>query len=183
MWVTVLASQPSVGMATETTHRTSAPSALLPTGVHDLAEQVLVGEGVGVGAGVALAELGALKASISAAAAALKSAFIASPDSQLSGVDEDRALGVRTTRLRVDVGEVREPSRGIRGGAVVSPDIGPGDPVVDELADRRVGAKTTMKTGVARRGRQHPAASARMPPHTSDRGVNADSVRRAWSTW
>ena len=42
-WVTVLASQPSVSMATETTQRMSlAKAAFLPDGVHDLPQDLLV---------------------------------------------------------------------------------------------------------------------------------------------
>jgi hypothetical protein len=49
-WVTVLASQPSVSMETDTTQRMESPSARLADGVHHLAQQVLVGELVGRGA-------------------------------------------------------------------------------------------------------------------------------------
>ena len=52
-WVTVLASQPSVSIETETTQRIDAAElARLADGVHDLAQQVLVGD-VLAGAGVA----------------------------------------------------------------------------------------------------------------------------------
>ena len=45
MWVTVLASQPSVSIETDTTQRTCSPRRpLLADGVHDLAQEVLVGD-------------------------------------------------------------------------------------------------------------------------------------------
>ena len=51
-WVTVLASQPSVSMETETTQRMRlAEPALLADGVHDLAQQVLVGDVLGLACG------------------------------------------------------------------------------------------------------------------------------------
>ena len=58
MWVTVLASQPSVSI--ETRHDAAdllAEPAALADGVHHLAQQVLVGDLLDVGAGVALAVL------------------------------------------------------------------------------------------------------------------------------
>ena len=51
MWVTVLASQPSVSIETETTQRMScAQAAGLADGVHDLAQDVLVLDVVGAAA-------------------------------------------------------------------------------------------------------------------------------------
>src|ERR1700719_599515 len=57
-WVTVLASQPSVSMDTLTTPDVFAELAGLADGVHHLAEQVFVGEVVGITAGEASAVFG-----------------------------------------------------------------------------------------------------------------------------
>ena len=59
MWVTVLASQPSVSIETrDDAAHVLAELARLADGVHHLAQQVLVGELVGVAAGEALRVLG-----------------------------------------------------------------------------------------------------------------------------
>ena len=102
MWVTVLASQPSVSIddADDAADLLAEP-ALLADGVHHLAEQVLVGELVDVGAGVALPVLGLERRRSRRPAASLKSSFIASPDSSWAEsmrIVRGRASGCRRRR-------------------------------------------------------------------------------------
>ncbi len=85
-WVTVLASQPSVSIETETTQRiVLAELAVLADGVHHLAQQILVGEVLGLAARSPVRSMiSRRKRSISSAAIARKLSSSASPDSSCS---------------------------------------------------------------------------------------------------
>ena len=137
MWVTVLASQPSVSMLTETTQRICSPS--LPglpivfitsrrrsSSVRSSAERP--GK---------RSRYSALNSAISAAAIFLNSGLIASPDSSCLRVDQDGLGAVGPRRPSLDVAEQLEVARRDERTDVAARQwsLPAGDPVVDELAD------------------------------------------------
>ena len=93
-WVTVLASQPSVSMETETTQRMGSPSLpSLPTVFIDFAQEVLVGDFAGLLDVAALDDLPAETFDLHPTAMSRKSLSRASPDSSCS-------LSMRSVRGR-----------------------------------------------------------------------------------
>ena len=139
MWVTVLASQPSVSIETLTTQRTCSPSRpLLPTVFITSRSSSLVVDLLDVGAGVALAVL-RLEGRDLGGRDLLEVVLHPLAGLELRRVDEDRARP--RERLAVDdVDEQRELAGLVGDDLVVLDDLLAGDPVVDELADDGVRA-------------------------------------------
>ena len=139
MWVTVLASQPSVSIETETTQRIGlAEAVLLADGVHHLAQQVLVGD---VLAGPHVA--GALD-DLAAEALDLVRGHVAEvlverlAGFELFGVDQQRARPGQPVAVLVVVPEERKAPVLQRRRAVVVLAVEAGDEVVDQLRGRGV---------------------------------------------
>ena len=175
-WVTVLASQPSVSMETETTQRIDSPRRpCFADGVHDFAEQFLIGEVLGL-----LAVAGALD-DLAAEAVDLVGGHVAevvvqrSPDSSCSlsiSRVRGRASGLPcSSKLR---NSARRPfSSVVRAVFVLA--LEAGDVVVDQLGGGRVVADDDEA------GR-HPdagfAATARTSFRSGRRGLPARSAVR-----
>ena len=139
-WVTVLASQPSVSIETgDDAADGAAELARLADGVHDLAEQFLVGD-VFACAGIAgaLDDLAAKALDlVGGHAAEIVVERIAG--FELLAVDEQRVRArERIAGGFVEIAEQREAPVFQRGGAVVVLAMEAGDEVVNELRDRGV---------------------------------------------
>ena len=115
-----------------------AELALLADGVHDLTQQVLVRELVGVGAGVALAVLG-LELGDLQTGGLLEVVLERLAGLELGRVDQDAERP--SDRLTIDdVAEQGEVARLVSDDLAVLDDRLASDPVVDELAHHGVGA-------------------------------------------
>ena len=101
--------------------------------VHDLAQQVLVGQVLGRAAGEALAVLG-LELLDLGGGDLLELGTHRLARLELLGVDQD-GVGALGPPAVLDVAEERQVAGGDRRHAVGQGDLPPGDPVVDQLAD------------------------------------------------
>ena len=140
MWVTVLASQPSVSIETLTTQRTCSPSLpCLPT-VFITSRSSSSSVIFSTSAPGLRWRYSCLNASISCGGGLLEVGLHRLAGLELRGVDEDRAR----PRERLAVVDVATAARACRACAattvVVLDDLLAGDPVVDELGDDGVGA-------------------------------------------
>ncbi len=146
MWVTVLASQPSVSIETVTTQRTCSPSLpFLPT-VFITSRSRSSSVILSTSAPGLRWRYSALNASISAAAAFLKSSFSASPDSswaESTRIVRGRASGLPSTTLL----KQRELAGLVSDDLVVLDDLPRRRSSRRRACDTTVFGQTTMNTG------------------------------------
>ena len=138
-WVTVRASQPSVARDGDDAPDRSAESSRLADGVHDLAEEILVGQVLSLAAVAGPGDDLAAEALDLVAGGVAEALVEGFARVELLAVDEQRArAGERVAVLIVEIAEEGQAAVHHRGGAVLVLAVEPRDEVVDQLRGRRV---------------------------------------------